>query len=348
MVFIGHMFIFFDVNKDSNYDSFFQFFKLGRFGVDYFFVLSGFLITWNGLVDYENYSFSYKKFLLKRILRIWPLYFLIVFIGFFSFLISDSLGYSIETIPSFVFFISFTSNFYSSIFGDDFIFFLVILWSIAIEFQFYLIWGLVLKYFKNHLLKISFLMIFISILFRIYYLNFDQNDDVLYYNSLGAIANFSIGSLVALMFRNNLSVFKSFTYRVLKFRLIFYIFLILCVFFHYYIFDNPYSRIFERLFYSILFGFVVVDHAFYPRSNFNLGDNKILSYLGKVSYGLYCYHALVISTLIFLLNSIGLSQNIYLTLFVYPLIIISVSILISIVSFNTIEAWFLKLKKRID
>ncbi len=58
--------------------------NLGGFGVYFFFVLSGFLITYLLLKEKERYnSISVKDFYLRRILRIWPLYYLIFLIGFF-------------------------------------------------------------------------------------------------------------------------------------------------------------------------------------------------------------------------------------------------------------------------
>ena len=64
----------------------FRFFiqKLGRNGVLLFFVLSGFLITYLLIVEKKKTKeISIKKFYLRRVLRIWPLYFLILIIGFF-------------------------------------------------------------------------------------------------------------------------------------------------------------------------------------------------------------------------------------------------------------------------
>src|SRR5262245_23508948 len=55
---------------------------IGRLGVVLFFVLSGFLITYLLLAE-ENIKggISIKSFYVRRILRIWPLYFLIVLLG---------------------------------------------------------------------------------------------------------------------------------------------------------------------------------------------------------------------------------------------------------------------------
>ena len=59
-------------------------FELGGLGVVFFFVLSGFLITYLLLKEKEQTgTINVKKFYLRRILRIWPLYFLIVALGFF-------------------------------------------------------------------------------------------------------------------------------------------------------------------------------------------------------------------------------------------------------------------------
>lgn len=59
-----------------------DFFYLGKLGVVLFFVLSGFLITYLLLLEEEkNNSISIKNFYIKRVLRIWPLYFLILILG---------------------------------------------------------------------------------------------------------------------------------------------------------------------------------------------------------------------------------------------------------------------------
>ena len=58
-------------------------FELGSLGVIFFFVLSGFLITYLLLKEKSvTQTVAVKKFYLRRILRIWPLYYLIVLLGF--------------------------------------------------------------------------------------------------------------------------------------------------------------------------------------------------------------------------------------------------------------------------
>ncbi|WP_369075954.1 acyltransferase family protein, partial [Escherichia coli] len=56
----------------------------GDLGVNFFFVLSGFLITFLLFSEKEKYShISITHFYLRRIFRIWPLYFLTLILGFF-------------------------------------------------------------------------------------------------------------------------------------------------------------------------------------------------------------------------------------------------------------------------
>mgnify|MGYP000751166612 CR=1 FL=1 len=58
-------------------------YQLGRLGVALFFVLSGFLITYLLLAEKQKTgTIAIRKFYIRRVLRIWPLYFLIVgFVG---------------------------------------------------------------------------------------------------------------------------------------------------------------------------------------------------------------------------------------------------------------------------
>ncbi len=56
---------------------------LGSLGVTIFFVLSGYLITFLLLTENKISGIKIKNFYFRRILRIWPLYYLIVIISFF-------------------------------------------------------------------------------------------------------------------------------------------------------------------------------------------------------------------------------------------------------------------------
>ena len=56
----------------------------GGYGVQLFFILSGYLITALLLREEARYGrIALRAFWVRRILRIWPLYYLVVLIGFF-------------------------------------------------------------------------------------------------------------------------------------------------------------------------------------------------------------------------------------------------------------------------
>lgn len=128
----------------------------GKSAVEFFFVLSGFLITYLLINEYEKTStVSVKQFYFRRIKRIWPIYFLIVLIAFIF------LGWILPFFFNIKYF-NFPNLFSGALFYIFFIpniaavnyqvGFLYPLWSIGIEEQFYLFWAPFVKVFKKHLL----------------------------------------------------------------------------------------------------------------------------------------------------------------------------------------------------
>lgn len=113
--------------------------SVGWVGVDLFFVLSGFLIT-NILLDSKGRQHPFRNFYARRILRIWPLYFL--YLAFVFLCVRSIIPDSVKLWP----FALFVQN---SVYRWDVGPFLQPTWSLAVEEQFYLLWPLVILQFSR-------------------------------------------------------------------------------------------------------------------------------------------------------------------------------------------------------
>ena len=143
---------------------------IGRFGwsgVDLFFVLSGFLIT-GILYDSKNSEHYFRNFYARRTLRIFPLYYFVVFISLVvlprlgSF--GEHFGHIGKTWPTYWLYLS---NFAIAFTKDINHGVLALTWSLAIEEQFYLLWPLiVLSCRRETLMKICGIAVAVAILSR--------------------------------------------------------------------------------------------------------------------------------------------------------------------------------------
>src|SRR5580693_996493 len=113
-------------------------FSYGWMGVDLFFVLSGFLIT-GILVDTKQSAGYFKNFYVRRCLRIWPLYYALIFFMFVGvrFLSPSQFHTVLEQSPPWWAFLLYLQNFVGPI-STNAAGPLGVTWSLAIEEQFYL------------------------------------------------------------------------------------------------------------------------------------------------------------------------------------------------------------------
>ena len=127
------------IKKSSVYVLVNDLFIHGDLGVNFFFVLSGFLITYLLLVEENKLnSINVKAFYTRRILRIWPLYYSIVLFGFIVFpFLKTLLGQIPNETANPIYFITFLSNYNNIINGLPDASMLGVLWSVSIEEQFY-------------------------------------------------------------------------------------------------------------------------------------------------------------------------------------------------------------------
>lgn len=109
----------------------------GWTGVDLFFVLSGYLIT-RGLVTPSNKAIGtrMKMFWMRRVLRIFPLYYAFIIVGT---IVGLAIGSSWIPGPSYWLYMQ---N-YTLAFDDDVLRWTAHFWSLAIEEQFYFVWPIV-------------------------------------------------------------------------------------------------------------------------------------------------------------------------------------------------------------
>lgn len=319
-------------------------FANGNLGVNFFFVLSGFLITYL-LLNEKNKTGKIHpgQFWMRRILRIWPLYFLAVIIGFVGFpVIKEFFGEVSTEIAHPINYILFISNFEIINQGLPDSSMLGVLWSVGIEEQFYFIWPLLLIILKQKHWPVIFIAIIInSLIFRGLNNNYTYHE----YHTFSCISDMAVGGFGAwLAFRRKDKQFFAQIPRlfiIAAYSLIAFVLLFRVDF----LFSTPEIRIFERLFISLLFLFVILEQNYAKKSIFKFGKSKLITKLGVISYGLYIYHFLGIIITIKLTNAIGFNTSLWQVVFLETTIALLLTVFFSYLSYNLVEKPILKLKK---
>lgn len=289
---------------------------LGRTGVDLFFVLSGFLIT-SILIETKGSNGFLHKFYMRRILRIFPLYYAALLIyGVWDWW---HLAY-LQNVA-----LTFTPGYRSD--AEHF-------WSLAVEEHFYLAWPFLIYFFdRAHFLRILSGIILVAILIR-FVMTFGGYD--IYFFTLGRMDALAIGSLLAVIGRERLQrwQYAAPLLLVVAAALLLPLYLIL---------SGTGLPLIQTFKYTIIAsGYaVLLVVALTNRRVDGLFGFVPLRSLGKYSYALYVFHPLVFSVVMsWSVRYIGtLPRLLLLTLCV------SATFAMALISWNLFERHFLRLKE---
>ena len=333
------------------YSPWYQFIKKdvfgnGNLGVNFFFVLSGFLITFLLLEEKKmNGQINLKNFWIRRILRIWPLYFICVFFGFFIFpILKSAFGQTPNETASIWYYLTFINNFDMINKGLPDASILGALWSVAIEEQFYLIWPIILFLLpiKQHYIAFS-IIILSSLIFRA----FNDNVFIQEIHTLSCIGDMAIGAFGAWLIQTN-NNFKS-TFVNLPRNKIFFIYLAFALFYFfrlYLLHSINLIRVFERSIIAVIILFIILEQTYSNKSFFKLSNFKTLSKLGTISYGLYCLHFVSILITTTLTRKAGITTQLWEVIFIDTPIALFLTIIIGKISYRYFEKPFLKIKDK--
>ena len=271
----------------------------GWCGVDLFLCLSAFLIT--KLLRLElakTGDISFINFYIRRSLRIWPLYYLACFLGFFCFhffqsewLIASHRVLLKDHLVPYLFFLGNWSVYFSGYPNSAT---LGMLWTISMEEQFYLVWPALIFFFRFNLRQLfsCFCSLFLfSFVLRFHLLEHGASTLSVWVNTFTRLEPFVLGSLIALYSEKKSYYFskpRNFYFLIGLSVCIFWLFLPKVVYIH-----N-----------SVVWGYLlsaIGSAALLLASLSKNGLSSFLStpplrYLGKISYGLYVFHKLGISS----------------------------------------------------
>ena len=304
-------------------------------GVTLFFVISGFLITYLLLQELNKQGdINIKKFYVRRILRIWPIYYLFLILCVVIFII---LGKSHEVILKEMWFYLFFAANIPFIFQQG-IMILVHYWSIGVEEQFYLFWPWVVRLSKNNLLKIAFVIFFVLFLIKIiFWYTLGTSSFEYRFLSITRFHCMMIGAMGAIMYSNKIKLFKNlFSNRIAQ---VFSWFLFFLMGFN--IIHIPpviAQEVIAVTSLSMIIGQITVNKRI-----FNL-ENRLCNFIGKISYGIYVIHPLIVLLLSRLFKDLNIEKN-----FKYALVycsVVAATIFVAWLSFNYFEKPFLKLKTK--
>ncbi len=328
----------------------FQFaFVNGAAGVRIFFVLSGFLIT--SLVLHEKArsgTVSLGRFYMRRVLRIWPLYFLTLFFGFVLVPLAGRFMKTGSMTPNeaFVPFALFLGNFdivrVKAFGGTSLV--LGPTWSIAIEEQFYIVWPLLLAWVRPRFLGVVLAGVAVASGFG--FVLFRDSETRTYFETLPNVLPLAAGALaawVAFSFNDQLVRVLGRLNRTGISVALLALAAVAC-----WAFAQPqvgWAAFACVAATSLLTALTIVDQLYAPKSALPLAHSRTLVWLGKYTYSLYLVHSVV------LLVGTAVSKRVFaddttVRALAVGFVECLVSVGVSIVVYRFVELKFLQLKHR--
>lgn len=351
-VLIGHVELTKSYLKLPDQYPLFERINFGGIGVYFFFVLSGFLITYLLCAEKEKENTVHiRDFYVRRVLRIWPLYYLIVILGFF-------------VLPAFDFF-SLAEASFKAEFASNLVLYLLMLpnlafaihttpvhhigqlWSIGVEEQFYLLWPLVVRH-SRRILRMIFILFVAWLALKAAVVVAGKTgliNERLYlvlkkFLGMGKFECMMTGGAAAVLF---------FDKRTQLLRLIYHpvsqwLSLLLFPFASYLAGHNNLVQDVIHIPMSVMFAVIILNIATNPDSVVKL-RSSMLDHLGKISYGIYMYHLIVIYVVLKVASGYLVPEGWLFNLLVYSLSVL-LTCLISHLSYVFFEVYFINMKAK--
>ena len=313
-------------------------FHKGEEAVYMFFSLSGFLIIRQLYLEkIYTKTVSLKKFFFRRILRIFPLYFLILFFGllYYNFIL-PKFGFpftsNYKMYEGVLLSLFFLPNVFAILYSPGSI--IEVLWSIGVEEQFYIFIAPVILFLPVKKI-VLFLLLFTIIFFCIFFL-----EETSLFRKFGMYFFYftSSGLFSILILKYRFSTIN---------KIIIYLFLLnFIIYFFSDFFINLFSTQGYHFFSMIFFSMVICLMSTFSIKYF---DNAQVNYLGQISFGIYMYHSIVIQFIglvyVKILNQYHINQLIFILF--YNFLVISITVAISHFSYQYYELYFIKKKKHL-
>jgi len=318
---------------------------------------SGFLITYLLLHEHNDYgSINLKNFFLRRVLRIWPAYYLLILIFLLAF--KTSFFRIPGTTDAYLADNYFFSNGLYLAFMphiQPFLFptgpYVHHTYTIGIEEQFYIVWGLLFYFLRKQVLKI-FIVILIAVpllnVLHEFLYNWVQSkpdapqlikytNSFLTYLQYSRFSTFAIGSLFGYAYFYNKKWIGYF--RLWYVQVAVYAVIIVSI-------ATGFNIPFVQYEYMALVMACLMLIATFKREsliNYNAGW---ISYLGKISYGIYLFHIFAIVLACKLVGVFIKSENSLWVTALLGFLTLLISIFFGWASYHYFEVYFLKLKQR--
>jgi peptidoglycan/LPS O-acetylase OafA/YrhL len=246
------------------------------------------------------------------------------------------------TLPPAYYYLLFISNFYL----EGHVYFLRFLWTLSVEEQFYLLWGVCLVFFQKRIMACVLVFAGASIAYTIYAAQTGTDN---YYHTLIYLFDFAVGILAAVLIYNGGIVSEAFKKMtpvknlLFLFLLPFLFTMMFCITYFAKDLSGPWADILMRYIFVMYTGFFIIDQMVNERAVLKLKTRGFLIYTGKISYGLYCFHGIVLTfgTLLLQKMQVGIPA------FLQTLLFLVINYLLAAMSYQFAEKPFLKLKNRL-
>ncbi len=328
--------------------------QFGWIGVDIFLCLSSFLLTSLLIMEHQNTgNISIKQFLIRRALRIWPLYYLVILLSFTIFPATHFFSPGMHTasytalVKEQLFpFSIFMGNFSYVYFMNSLTVAIAPLWTVCLEEQFYICWPILLFILLPRSKKWFFIalggLIILSFAVRLYIWENSIPYPTIWVFTLARLDPFALGAAMSYIYLNPRGKrwpWLALCVAVFLFRLV------VCST----VIQGNGKNTFWQFFTVDVAACLLIYAALYCNIISKILSLKIVTWLGKISFGLYVFHDLMINIMIAYVIPIFLHGKYFVdaTLGYWVLgfiIALALTIACAALSYYGFEKHFLKLK----